>query len=396
MTSQTMESHPCQVGLITPAGSAAIGSILLCGGGAEQVLRSVFRTDSQGNILFEPGRMFVGWIVDGNEPIDQVVIGCEDREQFAIHGHGNPLLIESILELFIRHGATAVSAETMVQSRITAVEYNPIAAESKIERLKAVTMEGFRLISNQIEGGLSRWAKNWIGRKDTVSIPEIHEQCKRILADSRIAKRIIHGCRAAIVGPPNSGKSTLFNRLCGMDKSIVTDIAGTTRDWVGAVLRIPSLRVELFDTAGLADNLAATDPLQSASQQRTLEMVRAADILIAVLDGSRPLNHFIPPVAEGQPVIVALNKSDLPQSLVPKTLPFPFAESVTLSAQTGLGVDELPWALRRAAGIEGFDLDCPVCFSSRQTAILTKLAECDDSRQIAVLLEQLLKSSPQL
>lgn len=391
-----MESHPCQAAVITPAGAAAIGSILLCGAGAEEILRSVFRRHSPTGVSFEPGQVFVGWVMDGNEAIDQVVIGCEGRQRFAIHGHGNPLLVESILEILVRHGAKPVSAETMIQSQIAADESDTIAAEAEIERLKAVTIEGFRLISSQIEGGLSRWAKEWIGRKDAISIPEIREQCKRILADSRIAKRIIHGCRAAIIGPPNSGKSALFNRLCGSDKSIVADIGGTTRDWVSAVWRIPSLRVELIDTAGLADDLASTDSLQAASQQRTREMICAADILIVVLDGSRPLMNFAPPVAEVRPVIVVMNKSDLPQSLDPKTLPFPFAESVTLSAQTGHGVDNLPSAIRRATGVEGFDLDHPVCSTPRQNAILTKLAECSDSGRAVVFLEQLLKNSPPL
>lgn len=391
-----MESHPCQAAVITPAGTAAIGSILVCGAAAEEILRSVFRPHSPTGVSFEPGQVFVGWMTDGNEAIDQVVIGCEGRQRYAIHGHGNPLLVESILEILVRHGAKPVSAETMIQSQIAAKESATIAVEAKTERLKAVTMEGFRLISNQIEGGLSRWAKERIGRKDTISIPEIREQCKRILADSRIAKRIIYGCRAAIIGPPNSGKSTLFNRLCGMDKSIVADTAGTTRDWVGAVWRIPSLRVELFDTAGLADDLAAVDPLQSASQQRTLEMIRAADVLIAVLDGSRPLNHFTPPTAEGQPVIVVLNKSDLPQTLISDALPFPFAEIIPLSARTGFGVDELSSVLRRAMEVDDFDLNRPVCVHPRQEGIIRKVSECEDPRQVVVILEQLLTDSPPL
>lgn len=343
--------------------------------------------------MFEPGRIFVGQIADGGELVDQVVIGCEGPDRFAIHCHGNPLLVESVMELFARSGAEPVSAETLLRSNAAAEETTMIAAEAKIERLKAVTMEGFCLISNQIAGGLSRWATDTLDRGEAVSIPDIQEQCRQILANSRIVRRIVSGSRAAIVGPPNSGKSTLFNRLCGADKSIVADIGGTTRDWVSAIWRVPSLRIELFDTAGLEETLAAADPLQAASQQRTREIVREAAVLIAVLDGTRPPGHFSLPTTEGQAVIVAINKSDLPQSLDANNLPFVFTERVTLSAQTGQGVEALTAALRRATGIDGFDLSCPVCFTPRQFECVMKLSQCGNPRQVLLLLEQLLKDS---
>jgi tRNA modification GTPase len=391
-----MGLRPCQAAVITPPGTAAIGGILLCGAGAREILQAVFRTKSPGEVLFEPGRIFVGQIANGDEMIDQVVIGCEGPDRFAIHCHGNPLLVESVMELFARRGAAPVSAETLLRSKAMSEETATIAAEAKIERLKAVTIEGFGLISNQIAGGLSRWATDTLSKGEAISIPDIQGQCKRILADSRIARRIIHGCRAAIVGPPNSGKSTLFNRLCGSSKSIVADIGGTTRDWVSAIWRMPSLRVELFDTAGLEDSLAAADPLQAASQERTYEIVHKAAVLIVVLDGSCPLGRFTLKATEGQTVIVAINKFDLRQSLDANNLPFAFTERVNLSAHTGQGVEDLTAALRRITGVDGFDLSRPACFTPRQVEMVTKLSQCGDPRKSLVLLEQLLTASPPL
>jgi tRNA modification GTPase len=386
-----MGSRPCQAAVITPPGTAAIGGILLCGAGSREILQALFKTKSPGEVLFEPGRIFVGQIADGAETIDQVVIGCEGPDRFAIHCHGNPLLVESLMGLFARRGAEPVSAEALLRSKAVSEEPTAIAAEAKIERLKAVTMEGYCLISNQIAGGLTRWATDTLDKGVAISIPDIQEQCRQILTDSRIARRIVSGCRAAIVGPPNSGKSTLFNRLCGASKSIVADIGGTTRDWVSAIWRVPSLRVELFDTAGLEETLATADPIQAASQQRTHEIIREAVVLVAVLDGSRPLGRFSLHAAEGQSVILAINKSDLRQSLDPNNLLFAFTEQVTLSAQTGQGVEELTAALRRATGIDGFDLSRPVCFTPRQVEVVTKLSQCGDPRQSHVFLEQLLK-----
>jgi tRNA modification GTPase len=373
-----MGSRPCQAAVITPPGTAAIGAILLCGAGAREILQATFKTKSPGEVLFEPGRIFVGRIADNNETIDQVVIGCEGPDRFAIHCHGNPLLVESLMELFARRGAEPVSAETLLYSKAVSEEANTIAAEAKIERLKAVTMEGYCLISNQIAGGLSRWATDTLDKGEEISIPDIQDQCKQILADSRIAQRIISGCRAAIVGPPNSGKSTLFNRLCGASKSIVADIGGTTRDWVSAIWRVPSLRVELFDTAGLEETLAATDPIGAASQQRTHEIIRGAAVLIAVLDGSRPFGRFTLHAAKGQAVILAINKSDLRQSLDANNLPFAFTEQVNLSAHTGQGVEELTAAVRRATGVDEFELSRPACFKPRQVEVVEKLEKTDN------------------
>lgn len=373
-----MGSRPCQAAVITPPGTAAIGGILLCGVGAREILQAIFRTKSPGEVQFEPGRILVGQIADGGDSIDQVVIGCEGPDRFAIHCHGNPLLVESLMELFAQRGAAPVSAETLLRSKAISEESTTIAAEAKVERLKAVTMEGFCLISNQIAGGLSRWATDTLDKGEAISIPDIQEQCRNILADSRIARRIISGCRAAIVGPPNSGKSTIFNRLCGASKSIVADIGGTTRDWVSAIWQMQSLRVELYDTAGLEDSLAAADPLQAASQQRTHEIIRGADALIVVLDGSRPLGRFSLHAAEGQTVILAINKSDLRQSLDANNLPFASAEQINLSARTGQGVEELTAALRRVTGAEGFDLSRPVCFSRRQVEVVERLEKTDN------------------
>jgi tRNA modification GTPase len=224
----------------------------------------------------------------------------------------------------------------------------------------------------------------------------IQSECGRILSNSRIARRIIAGCAATIVGPPNSGKSALFNRLCGTNKSIVADIGGTTRDWVSTIWRIPSLRMELFDTAGLDPALAAADPLEAASQQRTQEIIRQADVVIAVLDGSKPPIPFSPPAVQGQIVIAVRNKSDLPQSPDLRKLPFACAEWVSLSARTGDGVDDLAAAIRRATGVEKLDLAGPVCFTQRQVGQVTQLAECHDPGDVLVLLEQLLMGSPRV
>ncbi len=389
-----MDGGSCHAAVITPPGSAAIAGIELGGNGAEQILRGIFKTSS--SVRLETGQILVGQIADGADVIDQVVVGCEAHGRFVIHCHGNPLLVETVMKLLQDRGARLVSFEAAMQMRPRRNGDSAITSEAGIERLKAVTLEGFRFVSNQITGGLSAAVVRWRDHLQHGELAAIHNDCRQILSDSRIAQRIIRGCAGVIVGPPNSGKSTLFNRLCGMNKSIVADIGGTTRDWVSAIWRTKSLRMELFDTAGLDDALAQVDPLQAASQQRTREIIRQSDVVIVVVDGSKPLEHFSLAISRDQIVIAALNKSDLPQSLDPTTLPFSYAEMAAVSAQTGHGIDGLTKAVRGATGVDGFDLSRPICFTERQNGVVNNLSQATTSEIAHDLLEQLLMDSTQV
>ncbi|GAI47024.1 unnamed protein product, partial [marine sediment metagenome] len=158
---------------------------------------------------------------------------------------------------------------------------------------------------------------------------------------SQTAKLIIAGCTMVIAGPPNSGKSTLLNCICGKQKAIVTDIKGTTRDWVSAKCQIGSLSAELIDTAGLDEKLAATPEniLAKKSQEKTARILEQADLVLLVLDNSQPIDQLdgrliekitgklVLSEAEGK-ILTVLNKSDLPAKLNAAKLPQIFADTV--------------------------------------------------------------------
>jgi tRNA modification GTPase len=232
--------------VMTGKGTGAISTVQVFGDSAEDVVKKIFKPAGTKPDEFKTGEILLGTITDGFETIDQVTIGCEQANSFAINCHGNPLIVADIMQLLQRCGAKLLTAEQLLTKILSAQKsVNTIAVEAKLAQLKAKTIEGTKIITNQIDAGLSKKAAEWLQNINAISLYQISAEAERILENSRPAKLIIAGCTAALIGPPNSGKSTLLNHLAGRQKAIVTDIKGTTRDWVEAVCQIESLSLRL-------------------------------------------------------------------------------------------------------------------------------------------------------
>jgi tRNA modification GTPase len=219
--------------VMTGKGTGAISTVQVFGDSAQDVVKKIFKPAGTKPAKFKTGEILLGTIADGNETIDQVTIGCEGPKTFAINCHGNPLIVADIMQLLQRCGAKLLTAEQLLSKILSAQKaVNTIAVEAKLAQLKAKTIQGTKIITNQVEAGLSKKAAEWLQNINAISLNQISAEAERILETSRTAKLIIAGCTAALIGPPNSGKSTLLNHLAGRQKAIVTDIKGTTRDWV--------------------------------------------------------------------------------------------------------------------------------------------------------------------
>ena len=277
---------------------------------------------------------------------------------------------------------------------------NTIAIEAGLARLKAKTIEGTKIIANQIDAGLSSTAERWLENINETPLNQISTEAGRKLESSQTAKLIIDGCTAALIGPPNSGKSTLLNCLAGRQKAIVTDIKGTTRDWVEAVCRIESLSLRLIDTAGLDEELNATeDAIEQAAQKKSIEILEQADLVLLVLDNSQTNDRldkeFLTKIGRKR-VLTVLNKCDLPakfdaHKFVPRVgLPEALSSPVKINAKEGAGIENLLEKVRQICGVADFDLKTPVCFTQRQNNLLQKLILTKSTQQAPSIITELL------
>jgi len=307
-----------------------------------------------------------------------------------------------IMQLLQRNGATLLTAEELLAKILTAQKSaSTIAVEAKLTQLKAQTLQGTKIIINQIEGGLSKKATQWLQNIDAISLEEIISDSEQILRDSQIAKLIISGCTIVIAGPPNTGKSTLLNCLAGRQKAIVSEIKGTTRDWVSARCQIGPLSIELIDTAGLDENPESVPAgtVAKAAQKKTVEMLDRADLILLVLDNSQPENsldsRLLKKIANRK-VLTILNKSDLPARFDAGKLPGILSNTVQISAKFGTGIENLTRRILQICSVADFDIHTTVCFTPRQEELLNQLTKTKSKRKALSLITELLNGQIQV
>ena len=186
-----------------------------------------------------------------------------------------------------------------------------------------------------------------------------------------------------ILGKPNVGKSSLFNRLLASERAIVTDIPGTTRDILTEGIDLDGIPLRLADTAGVRPTI---DKIENIGVSRSLEALAESDITMVVLDGSQPLDSddaYVLQKTAGLPRVIVLNKSDLPRVA---DFHSNGAKGASVSALTGAGLDELRRALHEFLLDRKTDLsDDFVLTNSRQYETVGRAVECLQAASGAVL-----------
>ena len=185
-----------------------------------------------------------------------------------------------------------------------------------------------------------------------------------LLAHARRDQLMLGGITTALLGKPNVGKSSLMNLLAGYDRSIVTDLPGTTRDTITETVQLGALTLRLIDTAGLRDTAEA---IERAGVERSRAALRQADLLLAVCDASAPLareDFALLDACDPARTILIRNKRDLGAAW---PVPPAFPHAVDMSALTGQGVEDLALAAARVTDAASFSPCEAILANRRQT-----------------------------
>jgi len=355
----------------TPSGRGGIGIVRLSGPQATSIAAQLVSLRQP----MEHSRARLADVLEGEAEstrIDEAVVTyfaapnsytAEDVVEIA--AHGSPVVLELLLRRALDLGARLAEPGEFTQRAFLAGRIDLTQAEAVRDLIEAQTLTQARLAASQMGGALSRRVapiKQSLVElialleagidfaEDDVDVAPASEIARRIgeltpplvsLQASFARGRIVHdGLTLAIVGRPNAGKSSLFNRLVERDRAIVTAIPGTTRDLVTERISLDGIPLELVDTAGLRESLEEVEQLGIA---RSREALADAALVLIVLDATQPLNdeeHRLLKAVEGRPALVAMNKSDLRKSAssVPELAGLPAQET---SALTGDGIPAL-------------------------------------------------------
>ncbi|MCF7976236.1 MAG: 50S ribosome-binding GTPase [Phycisphaerae bacterium] len=373
--------------LMTGSGTSAIATVEVHGPQAFDVLTKVFTPYGAKPLDFQVGSILVGTLHDHNRPIDQITLGCEGQDHLALHCHGNPLIAQATMALLKRHGITLTTPRAIRARQLAGRHQSRCQQEAYLALTHCKTLLGAHLLNHQTQSGLAAWAQETHN-----TLEDLLSECRTILEQSRITHAILNGVTIALVGPPNSGKSTLLNSLSGQDAAIVTDIRGTTRDWVEADCRTERLALHLIDTAGL-DTVLQQNDLDETFQHRSLSVLNRADLILLVLDSHQPAtqieSHWLGQLPN-VPCLAVLNKSDLAGQLNLNDLPLDPTNAISLSAKNQTGLNDLLALIEHTLHVKNFNVTQPLCVTPRQQRCLEQMLAAQTLTQAQNCLMSLL------
>jgi len=378
--------------IATPPGEGAIAMVRISGPDAAPILARIFKSSVK---TPAPRQATFGKIHDGEDVLDQVLVttfqapaSFTGEDMAEITCHGGILLAARILETALRSGARAADAGEFSQRAFFNGKIDLTRAEAIMDIIRARTAPALRAAALQLEG---RLGQEILALRDTVLEVVAHieawidfpeegidpatgshllakinaaiERTERLLSTADEGRVLREGIRVAIVGLPNAGKSSLLNRLLGMDRAIVSEVPGTTRDTIEESACLRGILFRLTDTAGLRET---NDPVEQEGVARSGRAMENADLVLHIFDASATT----PPAPLNDREILVANKCDLlPTESLKHT------GAIAVSSLTGEGFDALLDAMTNANGSKHTGTgDSLAAINARHKALLESAA----------------------
>jgi len=371
------------VAIATAPGRGGLGVVRLSGDRAIEMATGLIRF---AKLPLETQRATLGELFDpaSGRALDQVVVTCFRRphsytaeDVVEISCHGAPVILKFLVELCLQRGARAAQPGEFTMRAFLNGRIDLTQAEAVRDLIESRTLYQARTAAQQMEGAVSARLKphkqvlvELIARleagidfaEDDVAVMDWAEILARLdairadlekLVEGYAYGRIVReGLSLAIVGRPNVGKSSLFNRLLNEDRAIVTATPGTTRDMITESASVGGIPLRFVDTAGIRE---ARDEAERIGVEKSFQAIADSDLRLLVLDASQPWAEgdarLLEKVRPLGALLVALNKSDLPQRISRGEVldalsrqaaeAAPPVEVVQTSALTGEGLPQL-------------------------------------------------------
>ena len=324
--------------IATPIGTGGVGVIRISGDKSFDILDRIY---SKHNL--EIGKISHGWILDGDKKIDEVIIhpfknpnSYTGEDVIEIHCHGGVNVVRNILDVVLRNGARMAERGEFTKRAFLNKKMDLSQAEAVADLIHAKTRDFAKQSAKNLSGVLSEKIKEiredifqvlskivaGIDFPEDVKEPEYDylitefekaiEEIDKVLAGANSSNIMRQGIKIAIVGKPNVGKSSLFNTLLNVERAIVTDIAGTTRDVLKETLDW-DIAITLIDTAGIRDG-EEVGKVEEIGIEYSKQSVDEADLVLFLYDASQGLNEddmAILDLVKDKKCIVIGNKADL-------------------------------------------------------------------------------------
>ena len=392
------------VAVATPVGRAGLGVVRISGPGTQAVATELLARKKP----LAPRRATLTTVRDLTgqaTALDQVVAtffpgpaSYTGEDTIEISAHGSPVVLERIVASAVNAGARMARPGEFTLRAYTNGRMDLVQAEAVADLIDAVTpaqvrqafdqlsgtlTEAIGAVASELDGLIARLEASldfpeegyhFADREDTSRVlSSARSRIGSLLEGSRRGRVIREGRELVLVGGPNVGKSSLFNALIGMERAIVTEIAGTTRDLVTERCEISGSPITLVDTAGLREGAGR---VEEEGIRRTRRAAASSSLALVVLDRSRPLAETRHALDETEGVasrIVAANKADLPGAWRVSALD---VGAVEVSAVTGAGLSELRSAIGRALVGEGDLTETPRLSNVRHIGLLERAEAC--------------------